>query len=79
MYQSKDFPGATKKQNHIMDSFPGQPGTRKVKPIWILMQQDVIGWQWYQLDHMQIICTLLQIDNHASTSILNFLQVACSS
>jgi len=28
---------------------------------------------------MQIICTLLQTDNHASTSSLNFLQVRCSS
>ena len=27
-----------------------------------------MGWQWNQLDHMQIICTLLQTDNHASTS-----------
>jgi len=27
-----------------------------------------MGWQWYQLDHMQIICTSLQTDNHASTS-----------
>jgi len=26
------------------------------------------GWQWHQLDHMQIICTSLQTDNHASTS-----------
>jgi len=23
-------------------------------------------WQWQQLDHMQIICTLLQIDDHTS-------------
>jgi len=29
-------------------------------------------WQWHQLDHMQVICTLLQADNHASTSSLNF-------
>ena len=29
-------------------------------------------WQWHQLDHMQIICTWLQTDNHASTSSLNF-------
>jgi len=29
-------------------------------------------WQWHQLDHMQIICTLLQRDNHASTSPLSF-------
>jgi len=28
-------------------------------------------WQWHQLDHMQV-CTLLQTDNHASTSPLSF-------
>ena len=28
----------------------------------------MVGWQWHQLHHMQIICTLLQTDNHASTS-----------
>ena len=32
-------------------------------------------WQWHQLDHVQIICTSLQTDNHASTSALDFLQV----
>jgi len=26
----------------------------------------MVGWQWHQLDHMQIICTLLQIDKHTS-------------
>jgi len=31
-----------------------------------------MGWQWHQLDDMQIICTLLQTDNHVSTSSLNF-------
>jgi len=30
-------------------------------------------WQWYQPDHMQIICTSLQTDNHASTLWLSFL------
>jgi len=29
-------------------------------------------WQWHQLDHMQITCTSLQTDNHASTSSLKF-------
>ena len=24
-------------------------------------------WQWYRLDHMQVICTLLQTGYHAST------------
>ena len=27
----------------------------------------MMGWQLHQLDHMQIICTSLQTDNHAST------------
>jgi len=31
-----------------------------------------MGWQWHQLDHMQIICTSLQTDNHTSTSPLSF-------
>ena len=31
-----------------------------------------MGWQWHQLDHVQIICTLLQTDNHACTSALMF-------
>jgi len=32
----------------------------------------MMGWQWHQLDHMQIICTSLQTDNRASTSTLKF-------
>ena len=31
----------------------------------------MMGWQWHHLDHMQIICTSLQTDNHASTSSLS--------
>jgi len=38
-----------------------------------------MGWQWHQLDHVQIISTSLQTDNHASTSSLNFLQAGCAS
>jgi len=30
----------------------------------------MLGWQWHQVDHMQIICTSHQTDNHASTSSL---------
>jgi len=48
-----------------MPSFPA--GTRKVKPFWILMKQEMMKWQWHQLDHTQIICTLLQTGNHART------------
>jgi len=36
--------------------------------LWILLEQEMMGWQWRQLDHMQIICTSLQTDNHTSTS-----------
>jgi len=52
---------------------------QKGKPFWILLQQEMMGWQWYQLDHMQIICTSLQTDNHVSTSPLKFLQAGCPS
>jgi len=31
-----------------------------------------MGWQWHQMDHVQIIYTSLQTDNHASTSLLSF-------
>ena len=34
--------------------------------------------QWHQLGHMQV-CTLLQTDNHTSTSPLTFLQAGCPS
>jgi len=32
----------------------------------------MLGWQWHQLDLMQIICTLLQTDNQTSRSPLIF-------
>ena len=35
----------------------------------------MMGWQWNQLDHMQIICTSLQTDN----LITQFLQAGCPS
>ena len=35
---------------------------QKGKPFWILLEQETMGWQWHQLDHMQIICTSLQTD-----------------
>ena len=45
---------------------------QKGKPFWILMKQEM-GWEWHQLDYMQIICTSLQTDNHVSTSPLKCL------
>jgi len=44
---------------------------QKGKPFWILLEQEMTGWQWRQPDHLQIISTSLQIDNHASTSPLS--------
>jgi len=31
------------------------------------MKQEMMGWQCHQLDHMQIICTLLQADDHGGS------------
>ena len=47
---------------------------QKIKPFWISMKQEMTGWQWHQLGHMQIICTTPQTDNHASISSHNLLQ-----
>ena len=30
---------------------------QKDKPFWILLKQEMMGWPWHQLNHMQIICT----------------------
>jgi len=55
----------------------GLSGTRKVKPFWILMKQEMVGWQWQQLDRMQMICISLQtVCQHLVTQ---FLQAGCSS
>jgi len=49
------------------------------KPFWILLEHKMMGWQWHQLDHMQIICTSPHTDKHASTPPLSFLQAICPS
>jgi len=36
------------------------------------VEQEMMGWQRHQLDHMQIICTSFETDNRASTSPLSF-------
>jgi len=37
----------------------GKPTPERYKLFWILVKQEMIGWQWHQLDHMQIICISL--------------------
>jgi len=72
---------------YFMLSIPVQPFSRTTwvsrhyqsKPFWILLEREMMGWQWHQLDHMQIICTSRQTDNHVTTSPVNFLQVECPS
>jgi len=59
---------------HLMAFIPeqaGLAGTRKVNHLDFNEARDD-GWQRHQLDHMQIICTSLQTDNHTSTSPLSF-------
>jgi len=45
---------------------------QKGKLFHILVWRENIGWQWHQLDLMEIICTSLQIDNRASISSFHF-------
>jgi len=40
---------------------------------------ELLGWQGHQLDHMQTICTSLQTENYTNTPSLQFLQAGCSS
>jgi len=40
---------------------------------WILLEREMMGWQRHQLDHMQIVCTLLH------TEATQFLQARCPS
>jgi len=35
--------------------------TTTVKPVWILMKQEMIGWLWHQLGHMQITSDRSQV------------------
>jgi len=62
----------------LCPGLPGWAGTRKVKPIWMLLEARDSQWQWHQLGYMQV-CTSLQTDNHASTPPLSFLQAGCPS
>jgi len=52
---------------------------QKRKPLRILLEQEMIRWQWHQLDYMQIICTSLQTDNHTVYLTTQFLEAGCPS
>jgi len=60
----------------LMASFPGQPGQachRKTEPFWVVLRQGTLRCQWHQLDHVSIIFTLYQTDNHSCTSSVSVL------
>jgi len=52
---------------------------QKGELFWIVLKQEMMGWQCHQLDHVQIICTLLQTDNHTNSSPFSYLQTGCPS
>ena len=58
--------------NGLFSRTPWVSRHQKAKPFWILPKQEMMGWQWHHLDHMKVICTILQTDNYTSTLSLNF-------
>jgi len=71
--------GQTDRQDRQQFDSIGRTVLQKVaqKPIWSLMKQEMMGWQWHQLNHAQIICISLQTDDHTSISSLNVLHAGC--
>ena len=76
------FPSAARSSlglclRHLVQCIPASifSNTPLGKPFWILLEQEMMRWQWHQLDHMQIICTSIQTDNHASTTPLSFYRL----
>ena len=51
---------------------PGQPGWAGTILDFTGARNQQRGWQRHQLNHMQIICSLLQTNNHVSTSPISF-------
>ena len=80
IFQNKVLPSTTHTQsfNGLFSRTPWVGRYQKDKPFWILLKQ-MMGRHWHQPDHMQVICTLFQTDNHASTSSLKFLRAWCPS
>jgi len=51
-----------------MDIFNGRFSRKPSYADTKMVKQEMMWWLWHQLEHMQIICTSLQTDNHAITS-----------
>jgi len=62
----------------FFQDYPGEPVPKKGKTSLDFTEARDSEWQWHQLYHMQV-GTLLQTDNHASTTPLSFLHAGCPS
>ena len=63
------------RRHHLTAFFQDNPGRPLPEGQTVLDFTEVemkIGWQCQQLDHMQVICTLLQTDNHTQHLITQF-------
>jgi len=47
-------------QRPVSQSNLGKLAPKRLKPIWILMKQELMQRRWHQLDHVQIVCISLQ-------------------
>jgi len=59
-------------------SFPGSP-EQYLKPFWILMKQEMMGWQWHPLDHDANHLQLAADRQPLQHFFTQFLQAGCSS
>ena len=56
----------------LCPGLPGWAGTRKVKPVWILLKQETwCEWQWHQLGHMQV-CSRQKPRQHPNRLFIKF-------
>ena len=69
--QKKIYLYAHTRLTALFPGIPGWAGTRKAKPVWILLKQVRVSGSGISWARMQA-CTSLQTDNHASTLPLSF-------
>jgi len=63
--------------NGLLSGQPWKVGTRKVNHS--VMKQEMMGWQWHQLDHMQIAFHSKQTHQHHINEILKAVCSSCQS
>ena len=63
----------------LCPGLPGSAGTRKAKAVWILLKQETASGSGISWAICKSAPHSRQIDNHASTPPLSFLQAGCPS